>query len=301
MNIQRDRVMRAQIRSKLRYSPTAQNFPPVLLAATLSAWLGLVSTAGAACKGEDGGSAMVTALSDGETLILDDGRAVRLMDVIGPKRARGGPASDARAQMETELSGLVLGKKILLQLDKRQRDRYGRLVAQIMVETGAEPLWLQGKLVEDGLARVISLPDNRLCIAELLAKEDDARRAQTGLWKSGFFAVRPAEAEDLLFKLAQSYEIVEGEVRNVTELKGAYYINFGQNWRRDFTAYVSAKSAALFSGAEKSEGQHPIDIAQLKGRHIRVRGWLKNFNGPSMTVTHPEQIEILDGGKSASR
>ena len=274
---------------------------PNLIVLALFFWLGFAPTAGAVCKGEDGGSGVVTAVNDGETLILDDGRAVRLMGVIGPKRARIGPGSDARAQMESALSGLTLGKKISLQVDKRQRDRYGRVVAQIMVMNGAGPLWVQGALVEEGLARVISFPDNRLCTTELLAKENDARQAQKGLWKTGFFAVRPAEAEDLLFRLAQSYEIIEGEVRDVTELKGAFYINFGQNWRRDFTAFVSAKSAGLFGASAGGGGNRSIDIAQLKGHHIRVRGWLKNFNGPSITITHPEQIEILDSGKSAAR
>ncbi len=271
-----------------------------LIASTLFFWLALTCAASAVCKGDEGGSGVVTAINGGETLILDDGRAVRLMGVIGPKRARGAPASEARAQMETTLSALVLGKKISLQLDKRQRDRYGRLLAQIMIGSGTDAVWLQGKLIEDGLARVISFPENRLCVSELLAKENGARLAQRGFWKTGFFAVRPAEAEDLLFKLAESYEIVEGEVRNVTELKGRFYINFGQNWRRDFTAFVSASSARRFD-AGAQDGENKIDLTQLRGHHVRVRGWLKNFNGPSITVTHPEQIEILDGGKSAAR
>ncbi len=27
---------------------------------------------------------------------------------------------------------------------------------------------------------------------------------------------------------------------------------------------------------------------------IRVRGWVEKNNGPSMALTHPQQIEILD-------
>jgi hypothetical protein len=43
-----------------------------------------------------------------------------------------------------------------------------------------------------------------------------------------------------------------------------------------------------------------FDATALKGKRVRVRGWLKNFNGPSITVTHPEQIEILEQKSAAA-
>jgi hypothetical protein len=33
----------------------------------------------------------------------------------------------------------------------------------------------------------------------------------------------------------------------------------------------------------------------LAGRLLRVRGWLREWNGPMIEATHPEQIELLDG------
>jgi endonuclease YncB( thermonuclease family) len=257
----------------------------------------------AECRGQDGGASAVTSISDGETLILEDGRAVRLAGVIGPKRARAGPVSEVRAEMEAAIARLTLGKKVSLSFDGRERDRYGRVLAHVYIVEEGVGVWLQGRLVEEGLARVISFPDSRLCIAELLAKEGKARAGQIGLWKTGFFAVRPADAEDLLFRLAQSYEIVEGTVRNVTEIKGRYYLNFGENWRRDFTIFVPAANARLFAGKGGSGeiGAAAPDLSRLDGRRVRVRGWLKNFNGPSITVTHPEQIEILDMAASETR
>lgn len=255
----------------------------------------------AGCQGEDGGSGVVTGVSEGDTLILDDGRAVRLAGVIGPKRARSGPASEARALMEKAVAELTLGKKVSLLLGERRHDRYGRILAQIMAAGQDGPLWVQGRIVEDGLARVISFADSRLCASELLAKENLAREAKKGFWQTGYFATKPAEAENLLFRLAQSYEIVEGEVRNVTEIKGRTYINFGENWRRDFTIFVSAQSARLFTAQEDRAGEAMLDLSRLQGRRIRVRGWLKNFNGPSIAVTHPEQIEVLDRASSEAR
>jgi len=268
--------------------------------AAFAVCLSLATGAQAECKGEDGGIGVVTDIQDGETLILEDGRAVRPAGMLGPKRARGGPASEARGEMEKALSDLVLGKQVMLRLGERKRDRYGRLLAQIMVTRDNETIWVQERLIAEGLARVISFPENRLCTVELLVKEDEARRARKGLWQSGFFAIRSADAEDLLSRMAQSYEIIEGEVRSVADIKGRTYLNFGENWRKDFTAFISPQTAKLFGGAPAAGPMTSFDANALKGKRIRVRGWLKNFNGPSITVTHPEQIEILEQKSAAA-
>ena len=269
-------------------------------AVALALCLSFATAADAECKGEDGGTGIITEIQEGETLILDDGRAVRPAGILGPRRARGGPASEARGEMEKALSDLTLGRKVALRLGERKRDRYGRLLAQIMVTGDNETIWLQERLIAEGMARVISFPDNRLCTAELLAKEEESRRAQKGFWKTGFFAIKSANGEDLLSRLVQSYEIVEGEVRSVADIKGRTYINFGENWQKDFTAFVSPQSAKLFGTANETGPMTGFDGAALKGKRVRVRGWLKNFNGPSITVTHPEQIEILEQKSAAA-
>ena len=35
------------------------------------------------------------------------------------------------------------------------------------------------------------------------------------------------------------------------------------------------------------------DLKRHAGEVVRVRGWLKWRNGPAISVTHPEQIEVL--------
>jgi len=252
------------------------------------------------CRGADGGTSVVVEISGGETLILEDGRAVRLIGILSPKRARSGPAAAARARMEEALAASVLGRKVALHLGERKRDRYGRVLAQIMVlGKGEKQEWLQARLVEAGLARVISFERNRLCVRSLLDIEARARQARNGLWGDGFFAVRPADAEDRLYRLARNFELVEGKVENVAKVKGRIYINFGENWRRDFTAFIPAGSTKQFEGGE--DAGLSVRLRDLKGRSIRVRGWLKNYNGPSITVTHPEQIEVLDKKTAALR
>ena len=65
------------------------------------------------------------------------------------------------------------------------------------------------------------------------------------------------------------------------------YLNFGEDWRSDFTIALDARTRRLFEA-------EAIDLKAYEGRRLRVRGWLKSRNGPMIEVTHPEQIELLE-------
>ena len=253
-----------------------------------------MSAVRAECTGDDGGSSLVADIRGGDTLILEDGRSARLAGVLLPKRTGGsGVAAEARTGAEKAVADLIAGQKVELRLDSGHRDRYGRLLAQIFVTKDGQRVWVQERLIASGLARVISSKDNRLCVPELLAVEKTARETGQGQWRTGLFSVKAASSEDMLLGLAQSYEIVEGRIENVAEVRGRTYLNFGRNWRRDFTVMVPSDAAKLFAGQ--------TDLAGLKGRLVRVRGWIEDVNGPSISLTHPEQLEILEGGALSQR
>jgi hypothetical protein len=70
-------------------------------------------------------------------------------------------------------------------------------------------------------------------------------------------------------------------------VRGRAYLNFGADWKQDFTVTLAPAVRRLF----EAEGHDP---RAYEGRRIRVRGWLKSFNGPMIEATHPEQIELLE-------
>ena len=91
-----------------------------------------------------------------------------------------------------------------------------------------------------------------------------------------------------LSRLAGSFQLIEGRVTDAVRIKGQVYLNFGQDWRSDFTITLKAKVARQFAKAG-------VDPLSLKGRmvRVRVRGWLKKYNGPMIEASHPEQIEVI--------
>jgi endonuclease YncB( thermonuclease family) len=250
--------------------------------------------ANAECTGEDAGSSLVTEIRGGDTLILQDGRSVRLAGVLLPRRGGNGDvAAAAREAAERTLADLILNQVVELRLDERRRDRYGRVLAELFVSKDGQQVWVQERLIASGVAEVMSSKDNRRCIAELLNVENVARESKQGQWGTGLFSIQSASAEDILADLAQSYEIVEGRVENVAEVGNRIYLNFGKNWRRDFTIAIPKEAARLFDGDRET-------LMGLKGRSVRVRGWIENLNGPSISLSHPEQMEILTGAVTSS-
>lgn len=252
------------------------------------------------CAPDEGGVAQAVEIVDGDTLTLGDGRQVRFTGIQAPKLPLGRANFEAwplAEEARAALAALALGKTVTLRHGGRDEDRHGRVLAHVFA-TGAEgePVWLQHEMLRRGLARVYTFRDNRACAAELLAAEREARGARRGIWADAFYAVRDAADVAALERLHGRFELVEGKIVSAAVVRGRIYFNFGDDWRRDFTVTVAARDARLFLedpawGAYFGE---TADQAALGGQRVRVRGWLGRYNGPEITITHPEQIELLD-------
>jgi len=231
-----------------------------------------------------GGAARVAEIVDGDTLVLDDGRHVRLVGIQAPKLPLGRPHVKSQPfadQARSALEELTLGRTIRLSYGGRRTDRYDRQLAHLHDEIGR---WLQGDLLLRGLARVYSFRDNRTLVGDMLMLEREARIAGRGIWSHAFYRVRDtAETPRYL----DSFQLVEGIVVDTAKVRGRTYLNFGEDWRSDFTVTISPKNKRRFR-------EELFDLLALKGRRIRVRGWLYQRNGPMIDLTHPEQIEILE-------
>ena len=226
------------------------------------------------------GDARVVTVLNGATVRFATGDTARLAGVDAPRMANrnDGPWPHAEASRRA-LAGLVLDRRVRIFHAGRRADRYGRLIVHLFVGTR----WVQGALVSAGHVRVRSYAGNRLRIAELLAREARARRGGLGLWAYARYAVRTPET---VRRDPESWQIVEGRVRAVAAYRDVTYLNFGANWRTDFTVRIGAAARRLFRAAG-------IDPKALEGRAIRVRGWVRRRNGPLIVATHPEQIERL--------
>jgi len=271
-------------------------FPgPALLNASLVrlaalAALSSVSLAALACESlrmEPGG--VVTTVTDGDTVILDDGRVVRMIGTQAPKLPLDRPDFDTwplAPEARVALEGLALGKPVQLGFGGEEIDRYGRTLAHVFISAPDGEVWAQQAMVSQGLARVYSFPDNRACLDLLFAAEGRARLGGLGIWSDPYYSIRAADAPGDLLDRAGHYELVEGRVLRAEHNGGRVYLNFGRFWKEDFTVVIEAPALRIFAGS----GMDPL---ALEDALLRIRGWVDERDGPRIEVTHPEQIEVL--------
>jgi micrococcal nuclease len=230
----------------------------------------------------------VVSVLDGDTLLLDDQSRLRLVGAMRPAPPTPDTAESdwpPAAVAKEALERFTTGQSVLLASDQRKADRYGQIFAQAFVVGEDGGFWLQGRMVEQGFARAYSFPDNRQCAAELLALEANARQQHLGLWANAAYGLRDASGTRDLLRYTGSYQLVEGTVVTAVANKGRVFLDFGPDWKSDFSAAVDA-------GARKQFDAAGLDLTTLNGRRVRVRGWIENSNGPQIRVTHPEQIEL---------
>ena len=141
-----------------------------------------------------GGEALVNAVVDGDTVVLESAvmgaNQVRLVGIQAPKLPLGRknfPTWPLAAESKKALENLALGKTVTLSFGGSDKDRYGRLLAHLHRPDGT---WVQGEMLKKGMARVYSFADNRARVGRMLALESEARAAQRGIWGLRFYAVR---------------------------------------------------------------------------------------------------------------
>ena len=253
------------------------------------------------CSLQAGEDLRVASIVDGDTLVLEDGREVRLKGIQAPKLPLGRSGFEAwplAEEAKRRLEELAEGKAAQLRHGGARSDRHGRVLAHVFVRHEGKEVWLQQGMLDEGLARVYTFKDNRACAVELLESERSARAAGRGIWANPFYEIRDAADVDGLTRLVGKFEIVEGVVQSAALVRGRLYLNFGEDYRTDFTVTVSERDVRLFmqdkvwapllqAGKERSSA-----LERLTGKKVRVRGWLARNNGPEIVVTHPEQIEF---------
>lgn len=226
---------------------------------------------------------------DEQTVLMKDGKIVRLLGVDYPL----GTDEDAPEQpfQAKELLDKLLpeGTEVMLYQKRQISDvkrgrvnRMGQLLAHLVKKD--DDGWINGTLVANGLARALTTASNPEMVDQLYALEDKARKAAKGLWakdsRDGLLI--PDTAQEGNGQL----RVVEGKVSRAATSKNNLYLNFGTDMKKDFTVMIPA-------ALRKSLARLGTDPMSLSGKTIRVRGWIRQWNGPYMELETPERLEIV--------
>lgn len=261
------------------------------LAAAENTPLGPVLTSGDFTAMKHSGTVRVDKVIDGQSVLMNDGRIVRLLGIDYPTMAgdtEGGPAIAGKAALEQLLP---TGKEVMLYQNKNREhgrmNRMGHTLAHLVIKDRGE--WVNGTLVARGIAWAVTDAANPAMADQLYALEAKARAGKKGLWAQGSpFGLLTA---DTAAQGNGTFRVVEGTVNRAATSKNNLYLNFGSDWKKDFTVMITPD-------IRKALARKGYDLMGLSGQKIRVRGWLREWNGPFMELETPERIEILSTAPS---
>jgi len=237
----------------------------------------------------------VSYVIDGDGFVLKSGLKVKLAGIEAPQRAwseqnrAGFPLSE---EAKEHLQELILGRQVGLFYGGKIRDRYDRALAQVWLldENGEKQEWVQRSVLSAGYARVYTWPDTKVDTDVFYTAERAARKARRGIWNNrrtkSFYKIRKPNPNPLA-QYVDSLQLVEGIVVSTADVRGTVYLNFGSDYKTDFTVGIGKKRVKAF----QVQGIDPI---ALEGARIRVRGWVELQNGPIIWLNDPRRLEILN-------
>ncbi len=222
---------------------------------------------------------------DGDSLLLADGRQVRLIGVNTPeihpsadKLKRVAPQPLAR-EATRFTAARVNGQRVTLHFERERTDRYKRLLAHVTLADGTH---LEEALLREGFGWMVAIPPNVAELSRLQAAEDEARLAKRGVWSRAEY--RPVAAERLTTKDA-GFLIVTGTVRGLRQGSYAYYFE------------LAPRTSLLIPRAEWNRyfaGPYARPQA-LVGRNVTARGWASARDGKlRLRVAHPAMLTFSE-------
>lgn len=225
-----------------------------------------------AARAEDGREVVVTAIAPYAVAVTEQGEALQLAGIHIPADMCPA-ASDCLAQA-TKIAGRESWRMVPA---AKESNRHGRPLVWLLDAQGES---LQAHILRQGLGWRYALAEELNTPQGLDAAEAQAEQQQAGVWGRQAHAVlADANAGEAI----GHFRVVEGRVHRVEKRYDRYYINFAEDWRRDFTLIIDKPDWKHFSESW---------LASLEGKTLRARGWLFYMGGAAIAISHPSQLAV---------
>lgn len=215
---------------------------------------------------------------DGTTILLKDKKIIRLPSLYIL------PDDDvALSAKETLARELPPGTEIVLYQTRRQEigrlNRMGQILAHPVRKK--DGVWIHGRLLETGMVLMMPSESNPEKTEDMRIAETIAIQKKFGLW-----ARYPVLTPDNVVQALGDYRVVEGTVQKTAVVKNNLYLNFGHDWKTDFTVMITPE-------VRKKLARRNIDPLTFANKKIRVRGDIRSYNGPFIELTNLESLELF--------
>ena len=230
------------------------------------------------------GKATVVDVITPYTIQLDSGKIINLSGIHYPDYDLETPGDFSLTAYQI-LKDLLPGQQVEVwqTQDKNwgRKNRLGHEYAHIQIIK--KDIWAQGILLSLGLAHVRTKQRNPEMAEQMYALENLARSEKSGIWQTGQAIISPDEAH----KHIGEFAVIEGRIKAASLNKNRLYLNFGSNWREDFTVSVAPENMRNFT-------ENGLDPMKWNNKHVQVRGYIRSYNGPFMEINHREALILLE-------
>ena len=220
-------------------------------------------------------------IHDGDTLILADGRKVRVIGLNAPEVAHSGHDGDPLANEATIAARNFLrdSSKVVLQPGVEEKDRHGRLLAHVFRPLDGASL--ASDLLARGLAWQITVPPNIGYLECNRAAENKARAEGRGVWSRQHLDSGQSAA------LRSGFRVLSGRIAGVSFNKKSWWLETDAG----FVVRIPGSDRGLFDRS---------DIQRLPGLAVEVRGWMYQRSAKPpyspwvLLLRHPSALQLLD-------
>lgn len=123
---------------------------------------------------------LVTSIVDGDTIELETGEKVRYIGIDTPESVH--PTKKVQCfgkEAAAKNTELALNKRVRLEKDVSETDRYKRLLRYVYLEDGT---FINLELVKQGYAQAYTYPPDVKHVEEFKQAQQEAREGKRGLW-----------------------------------------------------------------------------------------------------------------------
>lgn len=212
---------------------------------------------------------------DGDTLVLENGERVRLLNINAPEissRYRDGEQGGEAAKQWLKQQ---IGKApVYLRFDKEKRDKYDRLLAHIFLKDGRH---LNAEMLKQGLAALTVHPPNLLYADKLQAAQQHAINDKAGIWDGQAYPLKQVHAA-LPTSERRGWQRWQITPKQIKATRSQIWLMAGDR----LSLRIKKDHLPLFSAPES-----------YLNKTLEVRGWLsRRGNDYFIQVLHPSAIAV---------
>jgi micrococcal nuclease len=219
---------------------------------------------------------MVDYVIDGDTVVLEDHRKVRLIGINAPEQESNNRAAQPYAvEARLALQQLVHGKWVRLIEGSDAVDRYGRTLAYIELEDGTD---VQELMLTRGYAAFVAISPNFARITKYMQVEQISRDQSLGIWSFPGFVLRSPVSQ---VQFTGGFAVIDSIVSRVRKSAKYHIFDLGSG----MSVRIAKRSWQLYWNSALPES--------YMARNVEVRGWFFVHNKVLVTVaSHPSMMQI---------